>query len=26
LFLYSSYKQLKSWFDRHLTKQCTVHS
>ncbi|MBM7620414.1 single-stranded-DNA-specific exonuclease [Bacillus tianshenii] len=26
LFLYSSYKQLKAWFDQHLTKQCTVHS
>ncbi|CAG9619461.1 single-stranded-DNA-specific exonuclease RecJ [Sutcliffiella rhizosphaerae] len=26
LFLYSSYKQLKSWFDRHLTRQCIVHS
>ncbi|WP_010195991.1 single-stranded-DNA-specific exonuclease RecJ [Bacillus sp. m3-13] len=26
LFLYSSYKQLKVWFDQHLTKQCTVHS
>lgn len=26
LFLYSSYKQLKAWFDQHLTKQCTVLS
>ncbi|QFT90007.1 Single-stranded-DNA-specific exonuclease RecJ [Bacillus sp. THAF10] len=26
LFLYSSYKQLKAWFDQHLTKQCIVHS
>ncbi|WP_078379563.1 single-stranded-DNA-specific exonuclease RecJ [Sutcliffiella halmapala] len=26
LFLYSSFKQLKAWFDTQLTKQCTVHS
>ncbi|WP_223702866.1 single-stranded-DNA-specific exonuclease RecJ [Sutcliffiella deserti] len=26
LFLYSSYKQLKEWFDQHLTKKSTVHS